>query len=38
MVVEVCKQEYVSNERRTPVHKPVYDRLMKSTNVDGALR
>ena len=28
----------VSKERRTPVHKPVFDRLMMSTDVDGALR
>jgi hypothetical protein len=28
----------VSKERRTPAHKPVFDRLMMSTDVDGALR
>ena len=27
MIVEECKQEYVSNERRTPVHKPVLRQI-----------
>ena len=27
LIVEECKQEYVSNERRTPVHKPVLRQI-----------